>query len=65
MDLNLDLKIEKITPLEKTLGIPCSEELRADVVKLKRLCGKNVNEKIREFLQRLVDENREILKKAS
>lgn len=58
----MDLKLKQIPKNSSTIttriSIPCSEAMRVELEELKRLCGKSVNEKAREFFQALIDQNK-------
>lgn len=65
MKLDLDLKIEKVDVIDVTMPVPMSSDMKKDIDALKKVCGKSVNQKIREFLCQLLEENKDKIKKAS
>lgn len=65
MNLDLSLNIEKEETISETLPVPCSPELKRKVDALKKVCGKSVNKKIRDFMWILVNEHQDKLEKAS
>lgn len=62
--MSLNLKVEKQETLGETIGVPCSAEMLKDLRRLRNACGKTVNEKIREFIGQLIQENKDKLEKA-
>lgn len=58
MDLLLKPNESDNKPINVTLPVPVSIELKNEVEKLKRIYGKQVNDKARAFFQALVDENK-------
>ena len=62
MNLDLNLEIHQKEVITETLPVPISPELKRRIDDLKRVCGKSVNEKIREFMWTLVDQNKDKFK---
>lgn len=65
MKLTLNLKVEKQEIYNETVGIPCTEEQKIMLNRLRKVCGKPVNQKIREFIGELIKENKDKIEKAS
>lgn len=61
----MNLKVEKTEAIEETLPVPLSSTLKNKINILKKVCGKAVNAKIREYLEQLAEENKDIIKSAS
>lgn len=64
MNLKLNPKSDKSETIDETLPVPIPTYLKRDVDRLKKVCGKAVNEKIREFIKSMVDENKGLIDKA-
>lgn len=65
MNLKLEAKSKKSDSIEKTLPVPMPDRLKREVEALKKVCGKEVNKKAREFFESLVRENKDKIEKAS
>lgn len=65
MKLSLNLKVEKQEIYNEVLGFPCTEDMKRDIQRLRKVCGKSVNQKVREFIKELLTENKDKLEKAS
>nr|BFD63170.1 hypothetical protein BdHM001_18510 [Bdellovibrio sp. HM001] len=65
MKLSLSLKVDKQEICTETIGIPCSEDMKRQINQLRKVCGKPVNHKIREFIKELIEQNKDKLEKAS
>jgi hypothetical protein len=64
MNLKLQAKDSDSESIEITLPVPMSLRLKNDIDRLKKICGKEVNKKAREFFENLIKENRDKLEKA-
>ena len=64
MDFKIDSTLEKHEPIEIMIGVPVSMKLKTQLDALKKVCGKEVNKKAREFFESLVKENKDKIEKA-